>query len=49
MDGTLVTTHLAPRKCIKECTDNWLKSHAPPTMSANIVEAVSTTLILNLR
>jgi len=42
MDGTLVTTCLAPGKCIKECIDNWLKSCAPPTVSTNIVEAVST-------
>ena len=45
MNGTLVITHLAPGKCIKECIDNWLKSCAPPTMSTNIVEAVSTTLL----
>jgi len=45
MDGTLVTTCLAPGKCIKERIDNWLKSHAPPTVSTNIVEAVSTTLL----
>jgi len=43
MDGTLVTTRLAPGKCIKERIDNWLKSCAPPTVSTNIVEAVSTT------
>jgi len=43
MDGTLVTTCLAPGKCIKECIDNWLKSCAPPTVSTNIVEAVLTT------
>jgi len=43
MDGTLVTTHLAPRKCIKEHIDNWLKSCALPTVSTNIVEAVSIT------
>jgi len=43
MDGTLVTTCLAPGKCIKERIDNWLKSCAPPTVSTNIVEAVSTT------
>jgi len=42
MNGTLVTTHLASGKCIKERIDNWLKSHAPPTVSTNIVEAVST-------
>jgi len=45
MDGTLVTTRLAPGKCIKECIDNWLKSCAPPTVLTNIVEAVSTTLL----
>ena len=43
MDGTLVTTRLAPGKCIKECIDNWLKSQAPPTVSTNIIEAISTT------
>jgi len=45
MDGTLVTTRLASGKCIKERIDNWLKSHALPTVSTNIVEAVSTTLL----
>ena len=45
MDGTLVTTHLAPRKCIKEHIDNWLKFCTPPTVSTNIVEAVSITLL----
>jgi len=39
----LVTTCLAPGKYIKECIDNWLKSHALPTVSTNIVEAVSIT------
>ena len=40
MDGTLVTTHLAPRKCIKKRIDNWLKSHTQPTVSTNMVEAL---------
>ena len=39
----MVTTCLAPRKYIKERIDNWLKSHVLPTMSTNIVEAVSMT------
>jgi len=43
MDGTLVTTRLAPGKYIKECIDNWLKSCALPTVSTNIVKAVSIT------
>jgi len=42
MDRTLVTTHLAPGKCIKEHIDNWLKSCVPPTVSTNIVKAIST-------
>ena len=42
MDGTLVTTHLAPGKCIKEHIDNWLKSHTQPTVSTNMVEALQT-------
>jgi len=42
IDGTLVTTCLVPKKCIKEYIDNWLKSHTLPTISANIVEAIST-------
>ena len=43
IDGTLVTTCLAPGKCIKERIDNWLKSCAPSTVSTNIVEAISIT------
>jgi len=43
MDGTLVTTRLVPGKCIKEHIDNWLKSRTPPTVSTNIVEAISAT------
>ena len=43
MNGTLVTTRLAPEKCIKEHIDNWLKSCALPTVSTNIVKVVSTT------
>jgi len=42
MDGTLVTTCLAPGKCIKEHIDNWLKSQTPPTVLTNIIEAIST-------
>ena len=42
MDGTLVTTRLAPGKCIKERIDNWLKSHTQPTVSTNMVEALQT-------
>ena len=41
--NTLVTTRLASGKCIKERIDNWLKSCTSPTVSTNIVEAVSTT------
>jgi len=40
IDRTLVTTCLAPRKCIKGHINNWLKSHIPPTILTNIVEAV---------
>ena len=43
MNGTLVTTRLAPEKCIKEHIDNWLKSCALPTVSTNIVKVISTT------
>jgi len=42
MDRTLVTAHLAPGKCIKECIDNWLKSHTQSTVSINMVKALQT-------
>ena len=42
MDGTLVTTRIAPGKCIKECIDNWLKSRTQPTISTNMVKALQT-------
>ena len=42
MDGTLVITHIAPGKCIKEHIDNWLKSYTQPTVLTNIVEALQT-------
>jgi len=40
IDGTLVTTHLASGKYIKEQIDNWLKSHTSPIVLTNIVEAL---------
>jgi len=43
IDRTLVTTCLAPGKCIKEHINNWLKSHVPPTILTNIVKAVLLT------
>jgi len=43
MDGTLVTTWLAPGKCIKEHIDNWLKSCTQPTVLTNMVEALQVT------
>jgi len=42
MDGTLVTTRLAPGKCIKEHIDNWLKSRTQATVSTNMVKALQT-------
>jgi len=42
INRTLVTTRLAPGKYIKECIDNWLKSHTQPTISTNMVEALQT-------
>ncbi|KAF5348858.1 hypothetical protein D9756_009753 [Leucocoprinus leucothites] len=43
MDGTLITAQLAPGRCIRERLDNWLKSRGPPTVSTNMVEALTVT------
>ena len=43
IDGTLVTTQLALGKYIKECINNWLKSHTQPTVLTNMVEALQVT------